>query len=446
MTITIGPVHYDSAVKALVGGNHRAATQYNTLIGKLGGFGGMAGDDSTSTEFAAEYDKAAKEGVDCLNGVVDSFATLAALTAQSVENHRAANQGSVYGRPPVHTGTAAPRGGPVDVRAYTPPSCEGGDNQDTPDFWNEILDHLEGFAWPNANTDRLRSAGDAWRDAGDALDGLTWYCEHASDELADQRSPEVPLAREAYRELKSAIKELATEFRSIGQACHDYASQVDTQRDTIKGIVRDMAIEAGISVVAGAVVGFFTFGGGAAAGGAIAGWRIASAARKILAALRALKAAARAKAVASLSSAAAKFGTVGAKLKKLAGARRIKKAADPDGPPPGKTPPRRPGDRLPDDDRPGSAGEDWEGRVADNGKGDVWQKPGATGNSSSVRVMEPTDRYPDGYVRYYNENNQPIGLDGKPTVPGGSKADNHAHTHIPRNPDGTYPVPKGWKP
>lgn len=446
MTITVGPVHYDSAAKTLVAGNHRAASLYNAFIADLGGFGAMAGDDSTSSEFAAEYDKAAREAVDCLNGVVDSFATLAGLTEQSVENHREANIGSVYLKPPpVHHGTTYPSGGPVDVRHYTPPTCEGGDNQDTPDFWNEIVDHLQGFAWPNADTGRLKTAGAAWKNIGDDLGRLTWYCDHASGELADQKSPEVPLAREAYRDLESAVTELAQELRSIGQACIDYADQVEEHREVIKGIVRDMAIEAGVSVVAGAIVGFFTFGGGAAAGGAIAGWRIASAARKILAALRALKAAAKAKAVLALTSAGVKFGRIGAKLKKLSNARRMRKAADADGPPP-KAPPRKPKDPLPDSDRPGSAGEDWEGRVTDNGKGEVWQKPGSTGDANSVRIMEPTDRYPDGYVRYTNEHNQPIGLDGKPTVPNGTKAENHAHTHIPMNPDGTYPVPKGWNP
>lgn len=78
----------------------------------------------------------------------------------------------------------------------------------------------------------------------------------------------------------------------------------------------------------------------------------------------------------------------------------------------------------------------WSSRVADNGQGIVHQRPGATGNSDAVRVMNPTSRYPDGYVRYYNGRGQPIGLDGKP----GSQA----HTHIPRNPDGSCPVPKDW--
>lgn len=78
----------------------------------------------------------------------------------------------------------------------------------------------------------------------------------------------------------------------------------------------------------------------------------------------------------------------------------------------------------------------WKARPADNGKGTVYQKPGSVGNANSMRVMEPTSKYPNGYVRFYNEHGQPIGLNGKPGP--------NSETHIPIRPDGTYPLPKGW--
>jgi len=70
--------------------------------------------------------------------------------------------------------------------------------------------------------------------------------------------------------------------------------------------------------------------------------------------------------------------------------------------------------------------------------GTVYQQPGAVGNSNSVRIMEPgtESRYPYGYVRFTNEHNQPINLDGKHGT--------RAETNIPRNPDGSFPIPKGW--
>lgn len=83
-------------------------------------------------------------------------------------------------------------------------------------------------------------------------------------------------------------------------------------------------------------------------------------------------------------------------------------------------------------------GKGWLARVADNGKGEVFQKPGSPGNADMVRVMRPTPAYPDGYVRFYNERGQPVGLDGKPGP--------NSRTHIPLRPDGTYPTPQGWKP
>jgi hypothetical protein len=81
----------------------------------------------------------------------------------------------------------------------------------------------------------------------------------------------------------------------------------------------------------------------------------------------------------------------------------------------------------------------WQGRTADNGKGWVWQEPGSPGNANSLRVMDPTPQYPNGYTRFYNGegNGQPLGLDGKPGP--------RSATHIPRSASGgDWPIPEGW--
>jgi len=396
----------------------------------------MAGDDDTSEEFAQQYDVAAQEAVDGLGDVVDAFATLCGLTGQSHDNHRRADAASVYGHPAPDDDGLDFVPGTVDVRSVRVASALGANDADLPPFWDDILDHLEGFAWPNADTGRLRDAAAAWKGAGGDIERLTSFCDSAISRLETQDSPEIPLATQAVRDLRRAVVDLSSSFDSLGSACEEYASGVDEHREIVKGIVEDMAVEAGISIVAGAVVGFFTFGGGAAAGGAIAGWRIVSAAKKILTALRALKALAKAGAVARLTSVVAKVRPLRKVLERLKSAHRLRKGGKP-----GKGPhvkPRNPGDPLDPSTRPPTAGNEWEGRVADNGKGDVWQRPGPVRNRDSVRIMEPTDDYPNGYVRFVNSENHPIGLDGKT----GSKA----HTHIPINADGTYPIPKGWNP
>jgi len=102
----------------------------------------------------------------------------------------------------------------------------------------------------------------------------------------------------------------------------------------------------------------------------------------------------------------------------------------------------RPGDPLPESARPDTAGSSWEGRVADSGRGEVWQRPDRPPNShadaDTVRIMDADSRYPHGYVRFYNEHGQPVDLNGKPGGP--------ADTHIPIRPDGSYDVPQGWNP
>ena len=71
----------------------------------------------------------------------------------------------------------------------------------------------------------------------------------------------------------------------------------------------------------------------------------------------------------------------------------------------------------------------WTPRIADNGKGVVFQRPGAQGNADMIRVMDPTSQYPDGYVRVYNSHGQPVDINGKPGP--------QSATHIPL--DGTDP-------
>ena len=81
----------------------------------------------------------------------------------------------------------------------------------------------------------------------------------------------------------------------------------------------------------------------------------------------------------------------------------------------------KPGDPLPESARPDTAGRGWEGRVADNGRGEVWREAGEHQRAAGDAGATPT-RYgswsrtpdPNGYVRFYNEHGQPVTVEGKP--------------------------------
>ncbi len=75
--------------------------------------------------------------------------------------------------------------------------------------------------------------------------------------------------------------------------------------------------------------------------------------------------------------------------------------------------------------------EGWVGRPADNGKGIVFQRPGADGNSDMIRIMDPTPDKPSGYFHYYNSQGQPLDPFGKPG--------REAETHIPVDYEGLLP-------
>ncbi len=282
---------YDTAAEALYGANHSAAYAFDALKDKLAGYHALGGDDASSEDFVKAYDPAAQAAVDALRSLVTGLGGAGDVAAASARNHRQANAGSVYNRPyPTYEGGVAGKG-PVDVPAFTPPTALGGDNEDFPDWWNHVVDHLQGFGWPSANTDQLRSAALAWRTAAGLVEGLGPDVEVAMSHLERQRSPEVPTALHVLGTAKTNIADLAAALRAQGDCCEDYAKQVDDTRQTIRDLLKDLAIECGVTAGLSALGSLVTFGGAAAVGAGVIAARAVRYARLILAALRGLKAA-----------------------------------------------------------------------------------------------------------------------------------------------------------
>jgi hypothetical protein len=283
---------YATAACAFADANQVAALQYDALTGKLSGYAAMAGDDSTSTEFAAAYDEAAAEGVAALADLVDSFACLGQLTRASLANHRRANEASVMGGAIVYEGATLPEDGYVSVLPSTPPSSLGGDPPALSSEANWILDHLEGFVWPNADTDRLRDAAQTWRTAAEGLDELRSYIDAALHGLSAQQSPEIPIAVAAIGELRATLGDVAGEYAALADSCELYAAQIDEKREQIKALIREVLAMIVEGIVISAAIGAITAGAGAAAGAGAVVARVAAQSPRFAAILNALRTAA----------------------------------------------------------------------------------------------------------------------------------------------------------
>ena len=343
MRIDVDSGGYSSAASKLEVANGLAADAYTTLTGKLGGFGGMGGDDKSSEDFVANYDAGAAAAVGAMADLVTAFGTLATLADASGANHADADAGSVHGRR-AGAGAGHDPVAPVSVSASRPPSALGADSEDTPQFWDIMMDYLEGWAWPSADTGRLQDAASAWDAAASSLERLDSYCTVADTQLGHQRSPEIPAARSAIREVKQATADIAAACRELATSCRDYATQVESTKDTVKGLMRDLAIEVGITAAAAGVASFFTFGAAAGGGAALVAARAVSYARRIIVALQAIRAV---RAVFTLVRTVEKLTDVTQVLRKFRSARAMR---------------RRPTGKLPDTGKPSSYGYDKDGK------------------------------------------------------------------------------------
>jgi hypothetical protein len=52
--------------------------------------------------------------------------------------------------------------------------------------------------------------------------------------------------------------------------------------------------------------------------------------------------------------------------------------------------------------------EGWTSEPSRTNKGIIFRPPGSEGDANTIRIMEPTSRYPNGYVVIYNSEGQPV--------------------------------------
>lgn len=228
MRLVIDGGGYTTAADAFVTGNQVIGLAAESLAGKVTGYAAMAGDDASSHDFAEAYDTTATTALATLAELTDSFASLAGLMAASGWNHAAAEADATLG------GGSGPGAAPaLDTMSFTPPavpSAAGGTPTDLGNLKGWIVEHVQGFAWPTADTDALREAANTWRHLATAVDDLPAYCHTATDHLQQQVSPEIPLALDVIADLEDLIKDTSAQVLALAQACDDYADQVEHAR------------------------------------------------------------------------------------------------------------------------------------------------------------------------------------------------------------------------
>ena len=265
MMLAIDGGGYDTATSAFVNGNQLAAIRYDQLTRQLAGYAAMAGTDTSSADFATAYDDAAQQAVHALADLVASFANAGRVTHAAVTNHRVAEARSVIGGGPIYDGGVLPSGDFVEVLPSSPPSSLGGDTPALPGKVSWILDHVQGAVFPDAHVDRLRAAERTWRAAAESLDDLVTCCDSAVRGFWGERSPEIPLAIEATRELETTVRDVAAQYVALASACQQYADHVEAARAQVIELAEWLLEQFVEGVLISAAIGALTGGAGAGA-------------------------------------------------------------------------------------------------------------------------------------------------------------------------------------
>ena len=271
MKVDLSGVGYADASALLHDANLWGALHFSRLGDGLAATAAMAGDSSFADGWASAYDDAATAVVRAHADAVGALGTLGRYAYASLENHTRAELASRMGGPRVVDASSMPSMAAddwVDVLALAPPSSLGGDPSSLPGSANAILDHVEGFVWPDADVDRLRAAARTWRSASGALTDLATFPRRAVGELLTELSPEVLPATAAIGRAALSVEELSDGCAALATMCEEYADQVEAHRAEILDFVTVLLRDAVVIQAAGFLLGFVTIG--TANGGALA--------------------------------------------------------------------------------------------------------------------------------------------------------------------------------
>ncbi|MGW6625683.1 WXG100-like domain-containing protein [Nocardia sp. NPDC055002] len=415
-TLNVDPIVYATSASNL----HSAAVDFHAdfqaQMAALSNSREMGGSVGECKEWAASYDELSTEAYNLASSMIRALDNYAGILQQAGYNYALADYAKGTGRPePIQPSPFPPAWSTCPV---PPPSAGGPGNGLIDDGFD--LAKEAGVTIPDGDPDKLLAAATTWETlaAKGKASNLPARIEAQAKCFEAITAQDASFIDEDLREMKTAAEDILGLFAEIAQSCRDQKTAIDDMRKQITKLLQDLAADIAEYVVEGVIIsvvaGALSAGYGAVA---VAAYRAKKIYDKVKAYAEKLKGIYATFKLLRAIKVKNPPTTIRGKLQRIIDlAKRAVKLGAPK--------------------RPSHVPDDWEARLADNGKGWVWQKPGSSFNQNTFRDALPTTDYPNGYVRFYNEHGQPLKLDGKP----GSNAD----THIPKNPDGTYPKPPGW--
>ncbi len=265
-TISVTPADVAVAARQFATAQDNLWKAWLSLQSALDSNSGMAGDDRPAGSFTSGYNPAVNAAWKALRTSALALGGISRGLTQTANNFVAAENHSTAGHhPPLPSYVPEPVFD--DVEMASPNSATGP---------GETVWFLPGPLarfWPNAHTDRMRTAAAAWHNtaaavtslSGDAVASLSGL-ESGDDTAAAISS----FVSQIYTpgDNSTVLAGTAQICKSIGDACDQYASAVDSKRSDVKNALLGAGIAVGVTTIIGVLGTIFTGGGSDAAAGA----------------------------------------------------------------------------------------------------------------------------------------------------------------------------------
>ncbi|MCU1646871.1 MAG: hypothetical protein JWN03_7146 [Nocardia sp.] len=266
--VTVNPQAFYDAAKQLSDHANDLATARTELTTALAVTGSMAGSTDSAKQWATGYDTRASTAADTASRLVHSSNHLSYLIAIAGHNHALANynadtnpnKGKAPDKPsdPAYNAT---------VVNWVHPPAAGGPGQGLETSIPNLLESI-GVPVPDGNTDKLKTAADAWHKYAnsDAVSHAQLIISSAMAKINEIDSPEVVDIIDQLDTLRSSAGDVETATYNLEVDCHNHKYKLDEMRKEIRDAVREVIVMIDESLALDILACLVTAGVGAIAG------------------------------------------------------------------------------------------------------------------------------------------------------------------------------------